>query len=36
MGSGSGWNLWAWLAEGGCRWNLLVWLAGMVVKRYRM
>ena len=25
MVSGSGWNLWVWLA-GGCGWNLWVWL----------
>ena len=33
MVSGSGWNLWVWLA-GGCGWNLWVWLVGMVVRRY--
>ena len=24
MASGSGWNLWVWLAGGGCGWNLCV------------
>ena len=24
VGSGSGWNLWVWLAGGRCRWNLWV------------
>ena len=33
MASGSGWNLWAWLA-GGCGWNLWVWLVGVVIRRY--
>ena len=33
MASGSGWNLWVWLA-GGCEWNLWVWLVGVVVRRY--
>ena len=28
---GSGWNVWVWLAGGGCRWNLWVWLVGVVV-----
>ena len=32
MASGSGWNLWVWLA--GCGWNLWVWLVGVVVRRY--
>ena len=34
--SGSGWNLWMWLAGGTCRctWNLWVWLVGVVVRRY--
>ena len=32
MASGSGWNLWMWLAEGVCGWNLWVWLVGMVVR----
>ena len=42
VASGSGWNLWAWLAGGG--WNLWAWLAdgwnlciclvGVVVRRY--
>ena len=34
MASGSGWNLWVWLAGDGCGWNLWVWLVGMVVRRY--
>ena len=34
MANGSGWNLWVWLAGGGCRWNLWVWLVGVVVRRY--
>ena len=33
--SGSGWNLWVWLAGGGCGcgWNLWVWLVCVVVRR---
>ena len=34
MASGSGWNLWVWLAGGGYGWNLWVWLVGVVVRRY--
>ena len=34
VASGSGWNLWVWLAGGGCGWNLWVWLVGVVVRRY--
>ena len=34
MASGSGWNLWMWLAGGWCGWNLRVWLVGVVVRRY--
>ena len=34
MASESGWNLWVWLAGGGCGWNLWVWLVGVVVRRY--
>ena len=34
MSSGRGWNLWVWLAGGGCGWNLWVWLVGVVVRRY--
>ena len=34
MASGSGLNLWVWLAGGGCGWNLWVWLVGVVVRRY--
>ena len=34
MDSRSGWNLWVWLAGGGCGWNLWVWLVGVVVRRY--
>ena len=34
MASGSGWNLWVWLAGGGCQWNLWVWLVGVDVRRY--
>ena len=34
MASGSGWNLWVWLAGSGCGWNLWVWLVGVVVRRY--
>ena len=34
MASGSGWNLWVWLAGGWCGWNLWVWLVGVVVRRY--
>ena len=30
MASGSGWNLWVWLA--GCGWNIWVWLVGVVVR----
>ena len=35
MASGSGWNLWVWLAGGGCGcgWNIWVWLVGVVVRR---
>ena len=32
MASGSGWNIWVWLAGGG--WNLWLWLVGAVVRRY--
>ena len=32
MASGSGCNLWVWLA--GCGWTLWVWLVGVVVRRY--
>ena len=31
MASGSGWNLWVWLAGGRCGWILWVWLVGVVV-----
>ena len=34
MTSGSGWNIWVWLAGSGCGWNLWVWLVGVVVRRY--
>ena len=34
MASGSGRNIWVWLAGGGCGWNLWVWLVGVVVRRY--
>ena len=34
MASRSGWNLWVWLAGGGCGWNLWVWLVDVVVRRY--
>ena len=36
MASGSRWNLWVWLAGGGCGWNLWVWLVGVhvVVRRH--
>ena len=36
MASGSGRNLWVWLAGGGCGWNLWVWLEtmGVVIRRY--
>ena len=34
VASGSGWNLWVWLAGGGFGWNLWVWLVGVVVRRY--
>ena len=34
MASGSGWNLWMWLAGDGCGWKLWVWLVGVVVRRY--
>ena len=30
----SGWNVWVWLAGGGCGWNLWVWLVGVVLRRY--
>ena len=30
----SGWNLWVWLAGGGCGWNLCMWLVGVVVRRH--
>ena len=33
VASGSGWNLWVWLAGGGYGWNLWVWLVGVVVRR---
>ena len=33
MASASGWNLWVWLAGGGCGWNLWVWLVVVVVTR---
>ena len=32
MASGNGWNLWVWLAGGGCGWNLWVWLVCVVVR----
>ena len=32
MASGSGWNLWVWLAGDGCGWNLWVWLVDVVVR----
>ena len=28
VASGSGWDLWVWLAGGRCGWNLWVWLVG--------
>ena len=34
VASGSGWNLWVWLAGSGCGWNLWVRLVGVVVRRY--
>ena len=34
MASGSRWNLWVWLAGGGCGWNVWVWLVSVVVRRY--
>ena len=34
MASGNGWNLWVWLAGGGCVWNLWVWLVDVVVTKY--
>ena len=34
MASGGGWNVWVWLAGGGCGWNLWVWLVGVVERRY--
>ena len=34
MASGSGWNLWVWLAGGGFGWNLWAWLVGVVVRMY--
>ena len=34
MASGSVWNLWVWLAGGGCGWKLWVWLLGVVLRRY--
>ena len=34
VASGSVWNLWVWLAGGGCGWNLWVWLVGVIVRRY--
>ena len=34
VASGSGGNVWVWLAGGGCGWNLWVWLVGVVVRRY--
>ena len=27
MASGSGWNLWVWLAGGGCGWNIIMGVA---------
>ena len=32
MASGSGWNIWVWLAGGGCGRN--VWLVGVVSRRW--
>ena len=32
MASGSWWNVWVWLAGGGCGWNLWVWLVDVVVR----
>ena len=34
VASGSRWNLWVWLAGGGCGWNLWVRLVGVVIMRY--
>ena len=34
VASGSGWNLWLWLAGSGCSWNIWVWLVGVFVRRY--
>ena len=34
MANQSGWNLWVWLAGGGCEWNIWMWLVGVVVRRY--
>ena len=34
MASGSVWNLWVWLAGGGCGQNLWVWLVAVFVTRY--
>ena len=31
MASGSGWNLWVWLAGGGCGWNLLFFAAASLL-----
>ena len=31
VASWSGWNIWVWLAGGGCWWNLRLWLVGVVV-----
>ena len=33
MACGSGWNIWVWLAGGGCGWNLCG-LVGVVIRRY--
>ena len=32
MASGSEWNLWVWLAGGGCGWNLWLWLHGGIYR----
>ena len=34
VASGSGWNLWMWLAGDGCEWNLWVWLVGVDIYRF--
>ena len=34
VASGSGWNIWVWLAGSGCGWNLWMCLVCVVERRY--